>query len=322
MKKTPISFIIDDSAPAVCTPFFNRENKFTADGRPLIPYYPNEAIFTLADIIEEHGVKGKFSILPMACNQGDIINGFEGVDKSLVDEWLKCARERIYPAFSICPEILSHCKAVDLSTGKPLDEREDEWSAHQDRTTLTPYIKKAFELIKAAGFDSHGVTSPWHFGEEVENEYNVAISDALYEVYGYKSAYYFLHSKRNQPNIKPWINHEDGDKCVVSVPSTVYDYIWQTIDTPDTSEEFVMRVADSYITEDGKGGDIVRALEMNSYVIPCTHWQSLCSNGLLTGLRVLREVARRVNKNLSDRVEWMSFEDILKYIENNKESFR
>ena len=29
--------------------------------------------------------------------------------------------------------------------------------------------KKAFELLHDAGFDSHGVTSPWHFGEEVEN---------------------------------------------------------------------------------------------------------------------------------------------------------
>ena len=191
MKKTPISFIIDDSAPAIATPYFNRENKFTADGRPLIPYYPNEAIFELADIVENYGIKGKFSIVPMACNQGDIINGFRGIDKAQSDEWLECARERIYPAFSICPEILSHCKAVDLNTGEALPEREDEWSAHQDRTTLTPYIKRAFELVKAAGFDSHGVTSPWHFGEPVEKEYNAALSEALFSVYGHKTAFYF-----------------------------------------------------------------------------------------------------------------------------------
>ena len=35
---------------------------------------------------------------------------------------------------------------VDLKTGKALPEREDEWSAHQDRTTLTPYIAKAFSI--------------------------------------------------------------------------------------------------------------------------------------------------------------------------------
>jgi hypothetical protein len=153
MKKIPITFIVDDSMPFIMTPYVNREPKITADGRPLIRFSPLQAVYDFADVIERQKMKGKFSVIPMGGNEGDIINGFRDVDQKKVEEWLDCARTRIYPSFSICPEILSHCKAVDLSTGKPLDEREDEWAAHQDRTTLTPYIKRAFELIKAANGD-------------------------------------------------------------------------------------------------------------------------------------------------------------------------
>ena len=322
MKKIPITLIIDDSAPFISTPYFNRNPRVTGDGRPLVPYYPNKAIFDFADIVEKYGIKGKFSIVPMAGNQGDILNGFEGIDKSGSDAWLACAKERIYPSFSICPEVLSHCKAVDLKTGKPLAEREDEWSFSQDRTTLTPYIARAFELIRAAGFDSHGITSPWQFGIEVEKEYNIALSKALYDVYGYKNAYYFLHSRRDVPNAKPWIAHEEDGRCVVSSPATVYDYFWQTMDTPETGDELIKKVADSYITEDGKGGDIIKELELGAYPILCTHWQSLCSNGALTGIRALREVAKRINEHLLDRVEWVSFDTLLDLVISDKDNFR
>ena len=322
MKKFPITLIIDDSAPFISTPYFNRNPRVTGDGRPLVPYYPNEAVFDFADIVEKYEIKGKFSVVPMAGNQGDILNGFEGIDKAQSDAWLDCVRERIYPSFSICPEVLSHCKAVDLKTGKPLAEREDEWSFSQDRTTLTPYITRAFELIRAAGFDSHGITSPWQFGIEVEKEYNIALSKALYDVYGYKNAYYFLHSRRNVPNAKPWIAHEEDDRCVVSIPATVYDYFWQTMDTPETGDELIRKIADSYITEDGKGGDIIKELELRAYPILCTHWQSLCSNGNLTGIRALREVAKRINEHILDRVEWVSFEELLDRVIADKDSFR
>ena len=310
-RRIPISIIIDDSAPMISTPYFNREHKFTQDGRPLIPYYSKEAIFTLADIIERHGAKGKFSILPMAGNQGDIISGFAGVDKSEVDEWLDCARRRVTPAFSITPEMLSHCKAVNIETGEPLSEREDDWAEHQDRSGLTQYIAKALELIKAAGFDCHGVTSPWCFGEGVEEEYVAAISSAMHDVYGYESAYYFLHSKRGVPNVKPWIAYDKSGRKVVSIPATIADHTWQTIDCPRTDEEYVRKIADEYITEDGLGGSIPKELELNSYPILCMHWQSLCSNGLMTGFRVLDEVLRRVNLLLKDRVVWRSLEELM-----------
>jgi hypothetical protein len=45
------------------------------------------------------------------------------------------------------------------------------------------------------------------------------------------------------------------------------------------------------------------------------------SNGLGTGLRVFDTIAERINTHLSDRVEWMSFEEIMNYVIDNRESF-
>ena len=73
------------------------------------------------------------------------------------------------PLFTISPEMLTHSMAIDIKTLKALDENENEWSQHQSRETLTPYIAKALSLLKEAGFDAFGVTSPWRFGFDVRD---------------------------------------------------------------------------------------------------------------------------------------------------------
>ena len=78
----------------------------------------------------------------------------------------------------------------------------------------------------------------------------------------------------------------------------------------------------NFITADGKSGCIIKELELGAYPTICTHWQSVCSNGLGTGIRVLDEIGRRVNEHLLDRVEWASFEELLDMVVKNKDSFR
>lgn len=324
MKKIPISLIIDDPAPVIHVYSYHSKTGKTADGRDLIRNIPLHFIHDFCDVIEKRGIKGKFSVVPMPCNCGDIINGIEGVEKNELEEWLSAVKTRVYPKFSIGPEMLSHHMAVDLDSGKALSMTERDWACDKSRKELAPYIAKALSFLKEAGFDSCGVTSPWDFGVEVEDEYTAAISDALYEVYGKKEAWYFLRGFSNEPDLKPWIAYENGDRMVVSIPSTLEgdDCFWLTINTPETSEEFISSVADRLITKDGKNGYIINALKMNSYPILLTHWQSLASNGLFTGLRVLDEVAKRINEHLSDVVEWKSFEEILQLVKENKDEYR
>ncbi len=319
--KTPISWIIDDPAPIISVYYEHARSRNTEDGRPLIPTYPNEKFFEFCDIIERHGICGKFSVVPMPGNKGDIVNGLEGVDSNDLAEWLDCLKKRVMPAFSVGPEMLTHHKAVDLATGNALELNERDWASTQDRSTLQPYIAKALSILKDAGIHSIGVTSPWDFGIEVEDEYEYSISSAVYEVTGSEKAWFFLRGLRDRPNAKPWVAREDDGRTLVSIPATTRDYIWQTIDCPRTDDEYISGIADNLITKDGKEGHIIRVLETGGYPILITHWQSLMSNGLYTGLRVMDEVGKRVNEHLSDRVEWMSFEQIADLVISDKDNY-
>ena len=321
MKKVPISLIIDDPAPVVSVYHAHAGKAVTGDGRPLVSTYSNELLEKFCGIAEKRGLKGKFSIVPMPGNLGDILSGIEGAEDALVKEWLDMVRDRLSPRFTIGPEMLTHHKAVDLATGGALPMNEQEWASDKDRTVLTPYIAKALQILKDADFDVFGVTSPWAFGIEVEDEYAAAISKAVFDVTGRKEAWYFLRGLRDVPNAKPWVQLEEEGRCLVSIPATMNDVFWASIDTDDQSDEFVSRRADMLITADGKSGDIIKVLETGGWPILITHWQSLMSNGLGTGLRMLDEVGRRIEEHLSDRVEWMNFAEIMETVAADRENF-
>ena len=315
--KIPVSLIVDDPAPIISVYYEHVARRTTADGRPIIPTFPNDFLDEFCDIVEKHGIKGKFSVIPMPGNKGDIVSGLDGVERADLDEWLNTVKTRLLPRFTVGPEMLTHHKAVDLATGGALPMNERDWASTQDRTTLTPYISKALEILQDAGFSPIGVTSPWDFGIEVEDEYEAAISRAVFETSGSNEAWFFLRQLRNVEKARPWVALSEEGRTLVAIPNTLRDCTWQTINCPDSSEEYVSRVADEIITADGKEGEFVRTLESGGYPIILSHWQSLMSNGLRTGLRVLNEIAGRINKHYSDKVEWMSFEEIMRLVVDN-----
>ena len=321
MKKIPISLIIDDPAPVISVYHEHADSPFTKDGRPLVPTFPNELLDRFCDITARWGIRGKFSVIPMPGNKGDIVRGLAGAAQEDVDAWLNTVRTRLMPAFSIGPEMLTHHKAVDLATGDALPMSEKEWALDKDRTVLTPYITRALEILREADLPSCGVTSPWDFGIRVEDEYVAAISQAVHDVSGTDTAWYFLRGLRDTPNAKPWVALDEGGRIVVSIPATLRDCFWQTIDTTRQDDAFLSDIADNLITADGRSGTLSRVLETGGWPILIAHWQSLMSNGLGTGLRALDEVGRRITEHLSDRVEWMSFEEIMRLVAADKASY-
>lgn len=317
MNKMPISLIIDDPAPRVFVYYEHADTRFTKDGRPLVDEVPNSFLMDFCDVMEKHGLKGKFSVVPMPGGRGDIVNGIPGFDKAEIDEWLDVVRNRVAKNFSICPEILTHAKTVDLEHGGLMDMNENVWARTQTAATLTPYIARALELHRDAGLPVSGVTSPWDFGIECEDEYVEAISAAFDSVLGKKDSWYFLRGLRNVPDARPWLALDRDGRHVVSVPATAVDHFWQTMDTTDISDEYISKVADELITADGTAGEIIDIINRNSWPILITHWQSIFANGLGTGLKALDEVACRIEKHLSDKVEWMSSEEIMRLVLSN-----
>ena len=313
---TPISLIVDDSCPLIHVYRFHKEEvhgsrPHTSDGRLLLDTIPNEFLDRFCDVVEAHGIAGKFSIIPVPAGRGDILSGIEGHDPIITHEWLDTVKRRLGDQFDFCPEMLTHNLAVNLDEGGYFNEGESPWSQKQDRSTLTPYLTKAMEYLKAAGFDATGVTSPWTFASEVEEEYIDAIVASQREVYDRHISWYFLHTLHDKPASKPWIAFQEGNTKLVSIPSTVNDFWWQTIDSPRFDQEFVQDIAEAILTSDGCGGKIREVLDAGGFPILLTHWQSLFSNGLETGLAALDVVGRRVNEALGDEVEWKTCSELV-----------
>jgi hypothetical protein len=308
---TPITLLVDDSCPLIHVYRAHWEDVHhkapaTDDGRTLLDIIPNSFLDRFCDVVEEHGMAGKFSIVPAPAGHGDVVRGIEGFDPSVTQDWLDTAQRRLAARFDFTPEGITHNLAIDLATGAYFSQGESEWSQTQTRATLTPYLVRELELLKEAGVDANGVTSPWVFGIKVEPEYVASIVAAQKTVYNRDFSWYFLHMMHDRHDARPWIAVQQGETTLVAVPSTVDDFWWHTINSPRTDREYITEVADRILTRDGRGGKIRTVLEAGGWPILLTHWQSLFSNGLETGLQVLDEVGRRVTAALGDEVAWNS----------------
>ncbi len=321
MQPVPICLIVDDPCPGLHLYFIHAARRapegrdpLTADGRPLLPTMPNAMIERFCEIAEEFGIRGKFSVVPRPGVAGSINSRLEGVAPDEMKRWLDVARRRVTPQFDITPEMITHDWAIDLSTLQPLSENEHDWSQRQTVETLRPYIAFALEELRQAGFDATGVTSPWHFGEQVEAHYARAILQAQEQVYGRRDTWYFLNF-RDAVDARAEVMIRETDAAgvrhsCVSVIATCHDMIWQTMDSPRTDPEYIGQIADLYLTADGTSGRIRELLDGGGDIVLCTHWQSLFSNGTMTGLQVLAKIGQRVRDALGDAVRWMKCSEL------------
>ncbi len=311
MSRAPISLIVDDPCPGIHMYYWHAARRdpaaLTKDGRPLLRFIPNDFLREFIAVVEEFGLHGKFSVVPRPACAGSINSSLEGVPLAEMHEWLDLVRGRVAAHFDITPEMITHDWAVDLTTLQPLSENEHDWSQHQDEPHLREYIAFALDELKQAGFDANGVTSPWHFGCDVEDDYARAVLEAQEQVYGRSQTWFFLRSS-DAPDARAEVKIlEPGEGAVrscVHIIATCSDRFWQTMDTPRTDAEYISGVADCYLTADGRAGRMRELVDGGGEIVMCTHWQSLFANGARTGLRALAEVARRVRDVLGDRVEW------------------
>ena len=219
-------------------------------------------------------------------------------------EWLELVRHHVTPLMDITPEILTHARAVDLESMTLLDENERDWSRHQTAASMTPYISLALEILNRVGLPAAGVTSPWDFGAEVEEEYGLAIRRAMENVNDRTQSWYFLHSDNEGVDFRSEVVWREGDGWLVGLWAQVDDYLWSAMETRAHDAEHIAGVADAYLTADGTGGRLAALYAAQTPMVLCTHWQSLFSNGRRTGLRALDEVCRRVDQTWGDRVVW------------------
>ncbi len=118
-----------------------------------------------------------------------------------------------------------------------------------------------------------------------KGEYTEAIMAAQKVVYNRDISWYFLSTFYNTPGKKPRVALKKGNAALVSIAANMKDHIWDTIDSPRTDKEYILSIADKYITADGKQGSIIDGINAGGWPVMVTHWQSLFSNGNETGLK-------------------------------------
>ena len=304
MSKIPISYIIDDGG-VVCTAHYHKPN----EDHPFKPsiVFPKH----FAQVCQKHGVRGKYSIVPMPCCIGRLDKGLVGFTDDELKRRLEVLRNEIAPMFSITPEILTHFRAYDLRNGNFLHVLEDVYFRNLDAETMTKYISLALEILVNAGFKPSGVTSPWYCGINNEENYSKAIGQAFVRTLGKKECFYFLHSNDGMEEPKVMQDSEETGR-VVSIPALTDDIFWVTQNpTPRREARALMEMGiDQMLSEDGKSGAIVELLEKGKPITLITHWQSLYSDGSMMGLEGFEKLVARINSLLSDKVEWQTFAQI------------
>ena len=300
----PIFFIVDDPAPCLNLAFF--EQYFE---RGHVRDVPNAFTSAWADLVEEFGVRGKFSVLAIPAALGRIDRPLPDVTPADQEEFLRIVRERVSPQMDICIEFLTHFLAWDIRRDRPLDYTEKTMAPHTDRGHLTEYFAYGLRILHDLGLNPTGATSPGASCVEIEGQYQAAIRDAVREVTGRPIAWYFLHVDLRSPVVLPRVmslDRERGEACVTMV-SAGNDPSWNTQwERPST--------LDDLITVDGQAGRLVELFRNHSVIGFHTHWQSLFSEGRWTGLRDLRTTLGRIREHFGDGVAWTKCSDLARVV--------
>jgi hypothetical protein len=301
--RQPVSLIVDDPNPGYNPAYFHLG--FRHGPRDV----PRGLIDEFANLVETAGIKGKFSVIPNPFGLGRVDHGVQGISQEDLRYFLDAVRERIAPVMDITPEVLTHWNAIDLATGCLLPYWEHVWSREQDRRTLQPYLALALQILNNVDLPCSGMTSPWDFGDGVEDEYAAALLAAQQEVNGLRFTWYFLQMDNTSAHVPPRIqilNPERREAVVGIVCCDARDFgrgVWMGGE-PNPDE---------LISADGQQGRLAQVLRNGGPGTFHTHWQTLFSGGRPIGLQSLAEVARRIHEHFGSQIVWMRCADLARY---------
>jgi len=327
LLRTPLSLIVDDSCPVINLAYYwiRQRHAWKARHQPGTPPEPWEGdpakVESLPHTIPadfaakwgewcgEHGVKGKFSLIPFPAGVGRIDQGFPDFPPRDLDDWLRVVRDVLWPHFDLTPEMLTHTHVVDLKTWQFTEEWEQGAWVDPPVELLTDYIAAAMELLRNAGFPCEGVTSPGAFGKHKEAAYARATLDAARRVNGNPRPFYFLWIKTDEwPDVPLWHVEKDQGVAIASIVGCTGDWFggWTGYDAGH---------ADQFITEDGQGGRLPPVLEKELPCLLVGHWPGFYFGGEEVGFEILKEVHRRLTAYDPDgtRTLWMKTSEIGHY---------
>ena len=321
--RVPVSLIIDDSTCLAnlahfAIPQFAEvfPSAYRQDWKALPREIPDAFVRRFGEWCGEHGVKGKYSIVPYPACVGWLDRELPGWSRRELSGSLELVRTLMTPNFDIHPEMVSHTWVIDTTTGRPFPERSDRfmenwrWTDGKSVDQLAGYMAYALRILKDVGLTCQGITTPGGFAIHVLPELAQATLQAVRDVHSAEIPHYFRHLFTDDRSVAPRVEYAsglDGDdpRCVVSVVGCTGDWFggWDGL-TPGTVDQF--------ITEDGRGGRLPEVIRRGEPAVLVGHWPGFYFNGKEVGFTILKEVVARLHAHF-DQLVWLTLGELSRY---------
>lgn len=322
-NRVPVSLIIDDSTCLVNMAHFGIPqfaetfpDSYKQDWKRLPREIPDSFVRTFGQWCHEHGVKGKYTIVPYPACTGWVDRFIPGWSRQELADSVKLVRELIMPDWDIHPEMVSHTRVIDTKTGRPYPDPSDRfmenwrWTDGKSVDEIADYMVYALRILKNAGLNCEGITTPGGFGNRVLAELSQATLQACRDVFSAEVPHYFRHLFTDERSVAPRVEYASGldgpdPKCVVSIIGCTGDWFggWDGLERGS---------ADQCITEDLQGGRLPQVIDKGEPAILVCHWPGVYFNGEEVGFTIFKEVVRRIHARY-DNLIWMKLSEIARY---------
>ncbi len=323
--RVPLSFIIDDSTCLVnlahfCIPQFAEvfPDRYLQDWRKLPREIPDSFVREFGEWCHEHKVKGKYSIVPYPACVGWVDREMPGWTKKELQNSLQLVRDLMLPDWDIHPEMITHTWAINTTTGRPFEERNEQtmenwgFSVGKSVDEIANYMSYALKILKNAGLPCEGVTTPGGFGNKVLPNLSQATLQSCRDVFGAEIPHYFRHLyDKGERSVAPRVEYAtgisgDNAKCAVSIIGCTGDWFggWDGL-TPGNVNQF--------ISADGTGGRLPEVIDRGEPAILVCHWPGIYYNGERIGFNIFKEIVKRLDAKYGSGLIWMKLSEIARY---------
>src|SRR5690606_11934131 len=267
---------------------------------------PDDFVREFGEWCGEHGVKGKYSVVPNPACVGWLDRELPGWSRGELLESLKLVRELLLPSWDIHPEMITHTRVIDLATGRPFEEissRTMENSYPQEKRSvdeLASYLAYALRILKNCELPCEGVTTPGGFGGAVKAELALAMRESVRDIFKAEIPHYFKYVAEGSESTWPRIENVEGlgtddVRLVVNVPAGTGDWYggWDG-DIPSQGHR--------YANEDATSGRMVELIERGDPAVMLCHWPGLYSHGTKEGFKDFQKVVIALERRYKDRM--------------------
>jgi hypothetical protein len=291
-------------------------SQYKQDWRRLPREIPDAFVRRFAAWSRDHGVVGKYSIVPYPACVGWIDQRMPGWTQAELAASLEVVRQEIVPHWDIHPEMVTHTFVIDPKTGRPFPERSDRfmenwrWTDGKTAEQMAEYLAYALRPLKNAGLPANGVTTPGGFANRSLPALAQGTRDACREVFATEIPHYFRHVYEDRRSVAPVVQYAAGlagpdPRCVVSIVACAGDWFggWDGL---------LAGSADKFLDRDGQRGRLPEIIARGEPAIMIGHWPGFYANGLEVGFNVLKEIVARLKPH-ADRTLWMRPSAIARY---------